>query len=990
MPIGSIASRREVLHVNDLIALQRPLRPPAPLPAQERSLAVAPPPPWVPQRPPANLPPQAAASQAAAPQSTTPQAAPSDLASMPGLLNLTGSGGGGAAALFADTPGGGAPAAAPATVVLQPGGRLLLLGTLPPDTETVGPFAAPPDPTPAAPPPTASPEQIALVELLLGDPLMVEVIAAYGPTAPTALPPNATTDALVAQYGHDLTCRMLQASGAITGLLNEYLRAMDRAAQHGPDAGGPGWVFTPGTPVQGEQDGRAAKWHFDPTLFTADYARGDSLAARAFASLHGQDGGFATITRTLNATTESGEIHTTTSGGIDLDSARFTLQDVGDAGSALHWEGARIGSHALAQVDLDAPPEMFDPTAVWFDPALGLVTSNANLVPEDSWAETVVITVVIGVVTWGIGTAVCTAYGISNAVATGAIMGGTSAVIGGLFQNGTVSFDDVVRGAVTGALTAAVAQNLDSWGVDPQTKAITDWGARAGAATGKATVQGILAELTGGKFKDAFGPAFASSLAADVGRNIDAAIAKAARGGDLNPEQVSAYRTLGRAVTTAIGALGDPDEPLAGFAQDFLGDMLKEEITLRAGAGTGAGAGTNEGGAASAATAEANPAHDAFRRGELLQQRADELDQQWIAQSDAIQAARLGEVIQPPTAAQMAAMQAGAGPLTAQAAQAWIALTDEPIGPAANGRPHRPSRAQVEASAALRTQVAQVASDFWHGTGQFAPTAPGNGSLISAVTDTGRAAWNLGVDVLSLAEQADPLAGWRRSLYGSIGIDIPAPSSFRATYDTPAFGLAVEGLLPFVPAGRLLGAPRSLGGAAFVDGLFVHDLKPLSNLELYGQAATRTPDEALQLLQRVGHDPEVLSQYRIVKLSDEAYSRRVRDLGFEFDATYGNVPSGATSVWFNEDIASKMADGTLKIPIYVRKEVFDSDEALVQILSHEISETQELRYLTANRISTSDYKHLVRPDRIENLHWNAVQDGDYWLRSFRNMFAEKN
>jgi hypothetical protein len=598
MPVGSVGSHREVLDVNDLIALERPHRPLvqlAPVPAQERSMAVAPPPPWVPQPPPANLPSQAAAPQAA-PQSAN---AASDLASMPGLLNLTGSGGGGAAALFADTPSGGgaaapaAPAATVTTAVLQPGNGLLLLGTLPPDAEAVGPFAAPLDPTPAAPPPTASTEQIALVELLLGDPLMVEVIAAYGPTAPTALPPNATTDALVAQYGHDLTCRMLQASGAITGLLNEYLRAMDRAAQHGPDAGGPGCVFTPGTPVQGEQDGRAAKWHFDPTLFTADYARGDSLAARAFASLHGQDGGFATITRTLNATTESGEIHTTTSGGIDLDSARFTLQDVGDAGSALHWEGARIGSHALAQVDLDAPPEMFDPTAVWFDPALGLVTSNANLVPEDSLAETVVITVVIGVVTWGIGSAICGAAQLAvTSVGGGAIMGATSAVIGGLFQNGTVSFEDVVRGAVTGAITAAVAQNLDSWGVDPQTKAITDWGARAGAATGKATVQGILAELTGGKFKDAFGPAFASSLAADVGRNIDAAIAKAARGGDLNPEQVSAYRTLGRAVTTAIGALGDPDDPLAGFAQDFLGDMLKEEITLRAAAGAGTGTGT--------------------------------------------------------------------------------------------------------------------------------------------------------------------------------------------------------------------------------------------------------------------------------------------------------------------------------------------------------------------------------------------------------------
>jgi hypothetical protein len=130
MPVGSIGSHREVLDVNDLNALERPHRPLvqlAPVPAQERSMAVAPPPPWVPQPPPANLPSQAAAPQAA-PQSGVPQSANAapDLASMPGLLNLTGGVGsdGGAAALFADADSGGASAAVqaltPATAAEEP------------------------------------------------------------------------------------------------------------------------------------------------------------------------------------------------------------------------------------------------------------------------------------------------------------------------------------------------------------------------------------------------------------------------------------------------------------------------------------------------------------------------------------------------------------------------------------------------------------------------------------------------------------------------------------------------------------------------------------------------------------------------------------------------------------------------------------------------------------------------------------------------------
>jgi hypothetical protein len=138
-------------------------------------------------------------------------------------------------------------------------------------------------------------------------------------------------------------------------------------------------------------------------------------------------------------------------------------------------------------------------------------------------------------------------------------------------------------------------------------------------------------------------------------------------------------------------------------------------------------------------------------------------------------------------------------------------------------------------------------------------------------------------------------------------------------------------------------------------------------------------------LERVGHDAEMLKQYNFVKLSEAQYKRDVIELGYEFDARYGMVKNDATSVSFRQNIASTNFDGTQRIPVYVRGGVFDSDEAIVQVLSHEIYEIEALRYEANRAISANQYRSLVRNDRADNLHYQAVQDGDEWLRIFRNM-----
>jgi hypothetical protein len=88
---------------------------------------------------------------------------------------------------------------------------------------------------------------------------------------------------------------------------------------------------------------------------------------------------------------------------------------------------------------------------------------------------------------------------------------------------------------------------------------------------------------------------------------------------------------------------------------------------------------------------------------------------------------------------------------------------------------------------------------------------------------------------------------------------------------------------------------------------------------------------------------------------------------------------------FRKNIASTNMDGTQRIPVYVRGGVFDSDEAIVQVLSHEIHETQVLRYEAATPLSVNQYRNLIRSDRVDNLHYQAVHEGDAWLRVFRKM-----
>lgn len=108
-------------------------------------------------------------------------------------------------------------------------------------------------------------------------------------------------------------------------------------------------------------------------------------------------------------------------------------------------------------------------------------------------------------------------------------------------------------------------------------------------------------------------------------------------------------------------------------------------------------------------------------------------------------------------------------------------------------------------SGLLARNAANTVTNYFGGTGAFAPTTSNNGTLSSALSDTGRVVGNLGLLVLEGMGNAGKVP-----LYGQPSYT-PLP---RLTYDTPAFGKTVEALLP-IGVSNLIS--RTSATASFAD-----------------------------------------------------------------------------------------------------------------------------------------------------------------------------
>ena len=458
-----------------------------------------------------------------------------------------------------------------------PGAQLALLATQMPTGLAVAATTAPPSPAAAtSPAPTASPQEIAALELMLADPLHRELLANYT-LPPQALGATGLAPDLVARYGADLASRLDQLGRAQAAVRDDFLRALDGA--HGsPPSGppsGPGWVATTVFAVP-EDGGPQTVWSFDPDRFAAAYAQGSSLAQRAFAaqctSLLGH--GSAPASTTV-AAHESADVATTRVAG------HFTLTGGGwsESGSKngpgqRSWQDhGLVNDGSLAVLDPARPPELHQREAVWFDTALGWVTARENIVVKDGFLDKLA-KVSFGVAAaWMVGRLDFLAFGPGTAgqIASQAAVGATTAAVTQLAFTGRLDFGGLLRTALTSGLTAGLAQVPQ---LQPWLATQTGLGLDPARLLGRAGLQGLLQEATGGRFADGALASVANSMAASVGDTLSQGIDARVQAGELSPAEASAWRLMSQAARSAVSALGHPGDPMAGFAQDYLGGLL--------------------------------------------------------------------------------------------------------------------------------------------------------------------------------------------------------------------------------------------------------------------------------------------------------------------------------------------------------------------------------------------------------------------------------
>lgn len=447
-----------------------------------------------------------------------------------------------------------------------------------PEAKPVDPATAVAEAAPAGP--TADPTEIAALELVLADPSNKDIIENFGGKLEPLPTWSTVGQGIEARYGADLGGRLYQLQNAQRAVEGEYFKAKDLAKDAPPSipapyirAGSkdipvsdrPGWIYSPA----GHADGDPPSWQFDEVAFARDYAAGDTPAQRGLASLHGSN------------------------------PLTFVPHWGGDGTAESHWAlDGLITRPDVERLDPNRITKLINNQAVWFDPVQGFSTDIENLKPNAiDRAFPYVFAAAATVITFGaagavggpaaasvgaaggstastgmLGGAVSGAFGggTAGSIAVGAASGAFNSAVLQFVVNGKVDFGQVVKSAVSGGVTAGmsklpgVGQYIDG--------AANTFGQRLMEYTGRATVQGALQTVLGGKFQDGFAGSLLSGLAGEVTGHIDAQI-KDMKG--LTGAETGTLHLLNRAVGTAMRLVGS-DDPASGFASDFLGGLIQE------------------------------------------------------------------------------------------------------------------------------------------------------------------------------------------------------------------------------------------------------------------------------------------------------------------------------------------------------------------------------------------------------------------------------
>ncbi len=423
----------------------------------------------------------------------------------------------------------------------------------------------------AGPPPAGramgDASQLGMLDLYMADPQIAGLISTYGGSVAPASSGIALEQVRI--YGQTRYEQLTRLGQAMQAVRNEYSAALAQAQNSGS---GVGWVERQRTVTVSDESGATrteavflsdesgarTPWLervFDPDAFTRWYTAQDGQAQRAFADFYGQS-------HTQYSTDESGASQAST---ISFDNANWTMQGAGGAMS--HRE--------LVSLDPNHAPRLNNNSAVGFDLEAGWATHHSNIHQKRDWFETVVQLAIVGVVSWvsagtlGAAAASAVGGGVAGAVAGAAVVGAAASAASGMLS-GNLTFKGVLQGALSGALTAGLMGSLGG--------AVQNVAGTAGTVALRATVQGGIQALLGGKFRDGALAGLASGLAEAAGANINKGIDDALANGSMTAAEGVAARMSARVLGSAIRALGNPSDPQYAFASAFVGSVVNDGL----------------------------------------------------------------------------------------------------------------------------------------------------------------------------------------------------------------------------------------------------------------------------------------------------------------------------------------------------------------------------------------------------------------------------
>jgi Restriction endonuclease fold toxin 7 len=459
--------------------------------------------------------------------------------------------------------------------------------------------------------PTASAAELDAIDTMLADPVNAELIALARRTMGPAPTNSWVAEAQVKRYGEARFQEIMYLHRALPEVRRCYGEALSQAyfAQLGPESFDELGNLLPG-----------AGSNFDINAFNTEYASRGDLMARAFADkfagvpvtfeagAHGvtsgdgaepglfmpvfRVGGLFSVKivpqRNFDQSESGGNLPTTYSPAIDMYSQQqYTL-------------GPDIGDHAA----------LIDDTAVWFDPSMGFMTDMQNIKPdEDSDFDRVFEFVVqAGITTMFVfvGSGVLFGQGIAPTLTTpgaapgifansmfgfsssswqyaalrGAALGGIGTVVNSGVTGRTLTLGDVARSMFTGGVMGGLVNyaRLDTYGIaaganGPQ---VVNWGERLTAILGRSAMQGLLQQVTGGRFRDGLVNGLTAELSSELTRSLNAQINEWAQTNQVSPFIASQLRLIAQGFSSALVQTA-ANGGQAGL-EAFLNDLINGSI----------------------------------------------------------------------------------------------------------------------------------------------------------------------------------------------------------------------------------------------------------------------------------------------------------------------------------------------------------------------------------------------------------------------------